>query len=253
MDNTVNVDNIDNVWNSTRNKMTILEDQVESLKRKIHELREKFSRPEPKKIGSEVPDVTLVFRDEKQISSHNIIISSNSPVLPQQKTANIAPNQSDVSLACGNDTKVYAHKTILSSSSSVSAVVKKDIEKECADITLVCGDDKQVAAHSLVLSSNSSIAKKKEVNKVNINVTLAPEDVNYQPKNTWLCRRANISMFQSSGGCQCAADEFLQQYPVASPPLPTQCQARGISRQLRDQNSRGQVLGECYYERGGNH
>jgi hypothetical protein len=194
-----------------------------------------------------------VFRDDKLISKQNVIVSPNNPVLPQQKTANIVPNQSDVSLACGNDTQVYAHKTILSSRSSVYAVVNKDIQKESVDITLACGDDKQVAAHRLVLSSNSSIAKKKEVNKVNFNVTLAPEDVNYQPQNSWLCRRANISMFQSSGGCQCAADEFIQQYPVASPPLPTQCQDLGISRQLRDQNSRGQVLGECYYERGGNH
>ena len=249
----MNVDNIDNVWNSTRVKMTILQNKVESLRLKMEELRKKFSRPEPKKIGSEVPDVPFVFRDDKLISKHNVIVSPNSPVLPQQKTANIVPNQSDVSLACGNDTQVYAHKTLLSSRSSVYAVVNKDIQKESVDITLACGDDKQVAAHRLVLSSNSSIAKKKEVNKVNFNVTLAPEDVNYQPKNSWLRRRANISMFQSSGGCWCAADEFIQQYPVASPPLPTQCQDLGISRQLRDQNSRGQVLGECYYERGGNH
>ena len=50
MDNTVKVEDIDNMWKSTRTKMTKLENQVELLKRKMDELRKKFSRPEPKKM-----------------------------------------------------------------------------------------------------------------------------------------------------------------------------------------------------------
>ena len=222
MDNTIKVEDIDNMWKSTRTKMTKLENQVESLKRKMDELRQKFSRPEPETNGSEVSNVTLVCRDEKHISSHKVIISLDSHVLPQQNTEHIA----------------------------VSANGKKYIEKECADVTLVCDNDKQVHAHRVVLSSNSSAAKKKDIELVNINVTLAPEDVKDQLKNFWLCIGHN--MFQSSGGCQCDRDEFLQQYHVASTSPPAQYQARGFSRQ-HDQHGRGQVLGGCYYERGGTH
>ena len=42
MDNTIKVEDIDNMWKSTRTKMTKLENQVESLKRKMDELRESF-------------------------------------------------------------------------------------------------------------------------------------------------------------------------------------------------------------------
>ena len=70
MDNIIKVEDIDNMWKSTRTKMTKLENQVESLKLKMDELREKFSRPEPEKNGSEVSNVTLVSMDEKHISSH---------------------------------------------------------------------------------------------------------------------------------------------------------------------------------------
>ena len=215
MDNTVKVEDIDSMWNSTRIKMKKLEDQVQLLKLKMDELRTKFSRPEPQKIGSEVPDVTLVCRDEKQISSHRVVVSSNSPVLLQHNTINI----------------------------TVSAVVKKDNKNKCGDVTLVCDNDKKVHAHKIVLSLNSSDAKKKNIEVVNFNVTLAPEDGN-QPKNHWLCIRDKI--FQSSEGCQCYTDEFLHQYPVVSPPSPAQCQNQGFSRQHKDHYSHGQVFGECY-------
>ena len=222
MDNTIKVEYIDNMWKSTRTKMTKLENQVELLKRKMDELRKKFSRPEPEKNGSEVSDVTLLCRDEKHISSHKVIISLDSCVLPQQKTEHIA----------------------------VSANGKKYIEKECADVTLVCDNDNKIHAHRVVLSSNSSADMKKDIELVNINVTLAPEDGKDQLKNLWLCTGHN--MFQSSGGCQCDIDEFLQQYYVASPSPPAQCEAQVFLRQ-HSQYGRGQVLGGCYYERGGNH
>ena len=80
-------------------------------------------------------------------------------------------------------------------------------------------------------------------------VTLAPEDGKYQPRN----QKARMYLFQSSGECLCAGGECLEQNPVASPPWPTKYQEGGIARHHKDQYSRGQVWGECYYERGGNH
>ena len=116
----------------------------------------------------------------------------------------------------------------------------------CADVTLVCGDNKKVYAHRFVLSSNSF--EKKEIEKQYTNVTLAPKDGKYQPRN----QKDRMYLFQSSGESQCAGGEFLEQNPVALPPWPT-LQEGGIARHHKDQYSRGQVWGECYYERGGNH
>ena len=246
MDKSIKVEDIDSMWNSTRTKMTELENKVKSLKLKMDELREKYSQPEPKINGSDLSDVPLVSRDERQIPSHRVIISSNSPVLPQQKTVNLVPNQSDVSLACGDETNVSAHSNNLSSNRSMFAVMKKDIDKECADVTLVCGNNKKVYAHQFILSSNSF--EKKEIEKQYTNVTLAPDDGKYQPRN----QKDRMYLFQSSGDCQCAGGEFLEQNPVALPPWPT-LQEGGIARHHKDQYSRGQVWGECYYERGGNH
>ena len=247
MDESIKVEDIDNVWNSTRIKMSELENKVSALKFKMDELSEKYSQPEPKINGSDVSDVPLVSRDERQIPSHRVIISSNSPVLPEQKTVNVVPNQSGVSLACGDETNISAHSNILSSSRSMFAVMKKDIDKECVDVTLVCGNNKKFDAHRFILSSNSF--EKKEIEKQYTNVTLAPEDGKYQPRNL----KARMYMFHSSGECQCAGGECLEQNPVASPPWPAQYQEGGIARHHKDQYSRGQVWGECYYERGGNH
>ena len=124
------------------------------------------------------------------------------------------------------------------------------------NVTLDLEDDKKIYAQSRSFSSSSY--KLAVEHKVNTNVTLVYEDILQRNKlNTQGCfMKVMPSVFHSVGACQCAADEYLQQCAVDS--LPSSCpplhpQHKGTQRHQEGpgQNGRGQVHGECYYERGG--
>ena len=220
---------------SLKLKMKELEDKVNILVSKMNMLSEKYSttnifiknitndvpsivKSEPKYDGSDVANVTLVCSDNEQIPAHKLILLSPSPDFTIKKLENINPDNVNVSLAFDNNKKVNAHSTILSSSSLQYDVEKKDT----VNVTLMYKD----------------ILQKNKLNTQGFFMRLKPE------------------VFQSGSKCQCAVDECIQQYPAASPPnssppSPSQHQGTPKHKGVYGQHSRGQIQGECYYERGG--
>ena len=222
---------------SLKIKMREVQDKVSMLVSKVNMLLIKYSttktvtqntpndvpslvKSKPEINGSDISNVTLVWSDNKQISAHKVIPLTPSPDFKIKKYEYDNPDKMYVTLDSEDENKIYFHSIILSSSR-----YKFSVEKE-----------------------------------VNTNVTLVYKDILQKNKlNTWgYFIKAMPSVFQPVGGCQCTADDCLQQCLVASPP--TSCPAlhlkhQGIPRHQGGpgQHSRGQVQGECYYERGGQH
>ena len=168
-------------------------------------------KSEPTKHGSDFDDVTLVYSDKKQISVHKVILLTDSPDSNKKKKECNSPEKLDVTLAFEDDKKVYAHSTILSSSSFCFAIEKK----ETSNLTLVYED---------ILQRN----------KLN---------------TEWWFSRVEPKVFQYGGEGNSSLDEWLQQDPWAPPP--NSCPPWPPQQEKHGHHSRGQVQGECYYERGG--
>ena len=220
---------------SLKIKMKTLEDKVNMLVSRMNMLLIKYSttnivtknipndvliivKSEPKNKGSCVANVTLVCSDNEQISAHKIILLSPSPDFSIKKLENNDPDKMNVSVAFENDKKVYAHSIILSSCSFQFAVEKK----EPANDTLVYED----------------ILQKRKLDTQGFFMRVKP------------------AVFLSGGKCQCATGECLQQHsvsppPNSCPPSPPQHQETQRYQGGHGQHSRGQIQGECYYERGG--
>ena len=217
---------------SLKFKMKELEDKVNILASKMNMLLIKYSttyivkkdilndvpsleKSEPTYNGSDKANVTLVCRDNKKISAHKLIVLSPSSDFKIKKLETSNPDKIEVSLAFDDDRKVNAHSTILSSSSFSFVVEKKETD----------------------------------------NVTLVYEDVLRKINTRRFFIKVKPVVFQSKSECQCAVDECLQQYSLDSPPnsRPPSPPQQGPPRHQRGlgQHSRGQVQGECYYERGG--
>ena len=230
LDKTIKVED-----DSLKIKVKELEDKVNKLVSRMNMLSIKYSttkivtknisndvpsivKSEPKNNGSDAANVTLVCGDNEQISAHKLILLSPSPDFIIKKLENSNPDNMNVSLDFDDDMKVYAHSIILSSS-SLQFVVEK---KENANVTLVYED----------------ILQTRKLNTQEFFMRIKP------------------AVFLSRGECQCAADKCLQQYSVSPPPNsrpPSAPQHQGTQRHQggHGQHSRGQVQGECYYQRGG--
>ena len=232
LDKTIKVED-----DSLKIKMKELETKVNILASRMNMLLIKFStthivkkditscvpiieKSSPTTNGSGVSNVTLVCRDNEKISAHKLILLPPNSNFKIKKLETNNPDKMDVSLAFEDDKKIKAHSTILSYSSFQFDVEKK----ENANVTLVYED----------------LLQKIKLNTQGFFIKVKP------------------AVFQYESECQCAVDKCLQQYSAASPPnssLPSPPQHQGTPRHQgrHGQHSRGQVQGECYYERGGYH
>ena len=164
-------------------------------------------------------------------------ITSCVPIIEKSSPTTNGSGVSNVTLVCRYNEKISAHKLILLPPNSNFKIKKLETNNpDKMDVSLAFDDEKKVNAYSTILSSSSF-----QKSKLNIQ---------------GFAMKAKPAVFQFQRKCQCAVDKCLQQHPAASPPYslpPWPLQHQGTPRHHggHGQHSRGQVQGECYYERGG--
>ena len=233
----------------TNDKTIKVED--DTLKIKMRELQNKVTM-----LVSRM-DMLLIKYSTTKIVAQNA--TNDVPILVKSEPKNNGSDISAVTLACSDNKQIAAHK-VISLTPSPDFKIKKNehSNQDILNVTLDLEDDEKIYVHSRIFSSSSyNLAVEY---KVNTNMTLVYEDILQRNKlNTQgYFMKVMPLVFHSVSACQCAADEYLQQCAVDSPPSscpPSHPQHQGTPRHQEGpgQHSRGEVHGECYYERGGQH
>ena len=170
--------------------------------------------------------------------------------LPSKVKSEPKNHGSDINLVCSDNEQVSAHKCIpLTNTPDLNKKKEECNSTDKLNVTLAFEDDKKIYAHSTILSSKSfQFALEKEGTS---NVTLVYEDILQRiTMNTkgWFTR-VDPEVSRKGGEGQCSMDECLQQDAAAPPP--NSCPSWLPQQKSHGHLSRGQVQGECYYERGG--
>ena len=218
-------------WESTKSKMSDLEDKVRVLQERmtmLTMLKEKYSNPakvEYKCINHD--------KEESKVEEKETLINQDS---------------FNVTLAYSEDMTMSVQKVILS-----------DSNPDISNVTLVC-EDKKILAHKVVLSINIKSIKE-ELNSEDAllykRAFLQSKGQNKRPSSSVMEPdiKPELPVYQSRDGDLCSAEMFLQR-PPPSPPYyfpPSPPQYEG-SPGHQDQNYGGQVQDkQCYYRRGGKH
>ena len=218
-------DDLDVGWESTRRKMTDVEEKVKILRERMNKLLETYSNP--------VVVESKCIPDDKEESK------------VEMKEHPINQDNSGVTLAHADDMTISAHELILA-----------DSKLEITDVTLVC-EDETILAHKIVFQCKNALLYKE--------VSLPLESQNRKSKLSKPTsssdmepdRKSEFLLFQSGEGSLYSSEEFLQR-PPPSPPYyfpPSPPHYEGSPGHLDyGQNYGGQFQdSQCYYKRGGQH